>query len=336
MLEQPAIDEAALADSLRAEWGLPIRRATFLPLGADPNTAVYRAEAEDGRAYFLKLRRGPFDAVPVRLPAFLAGQGLDPVIPPLAARDGRLWARLGADTLILYPFMEGRDGYEAGLTDAQWVALGAALRRIHAAVPPPDLAGGIPRETWSPRWRDTLRAHLARIETEPPVDDVARRTAAFLRSNAGEISRLLERTGGLADDLRSRALPFVLCHADLHAWNVLIDPAGRLFIVDWDTAILAPRERDLMFPGAGLFGGRRSPREEETLFYQGYGAVQPDLAALAYYRYARVIEDLAVYCDALLLTAAGGEDREPSLRNLMANFQPGGTIALARAADPAR
>jgi len=66
---------------------------------------------------------------------------------------------------------------------------------------------------------------------------------------------------------------FILCHADIHAWNLLIDVNGRLYIVDWDTLIFAPKERDLMFVGAGLGGNGHSLQEEETLFYQGYGSI---------------------------------------------------------------
>ncbi|HSG16803.1 MAG TPA: hypothetical protein VLE70_10850 [Anaerolineae bacterium] len=50
--------------------------------------------------------------------------------------------------------------------------------------------------------------------------------------------------------------------------NVLIDAAGAFFIVDWDEAILAPKERDLMSIGGGLMGGWKSPQEEEAWFYR--------------------------------------------------------------------
>lgn len=40
-------------------WAGQIAQLTFLPLGADVNTAVYRADDAGGRAFFLKLRRGP-------------------------------------------------------------------------------------------------------------------------------------------------------------------------------------------------------------------------------------------------------------------------------------
>jgi thiamine kinase-like enzyme len=42
-----------------------------------------------------------------------------------------------------------------------------------------------------------------------------------------------------------------LCHSDIHAANLLISN-GDFFIVDWDTLIMAPKERELMFIGAGI------------------------------------------------------------------------------------
>src|SRR5207244_8410678 len=44
-----------------------------------------------------------------------------------------------------------------------------------------------------------------------------------------------------------RAGPYVICHADLHAANLLRDPAGHVFVIDWDEVMLAPKERDFIF-----------------------------------------------------------------------------------------
>ena len=52
--------------------------------------------------------------------------------------------------------------------------------------------------------------------------------------------------------LQTQAQDWVVCHADLHNGNSLIAKDGALYIVDWDTAMLAPPERDLMFVGSGL------------------------------------------------------------------------------------
>ena len=88
-----------------------------------------------------------------------------------------------------------------------------------------------------------------------------------------------------------------------------------------------------MYAGGGQFANRRTPQEEEALFYQGYGRTAVDQTALAYYRYERIIEDLAIYCEQLLLSAAGGDDREQSLHYALSNFEPHGTIEIAYQMD---
>jgi aminoglycoside phosphotransferase (APT) family kinase protein len=41
--------------------------------------------------------------------------------------------------------------------------------------------------------------------------------------------------------------PDVICHGDLHPFNVLIDPAGELTLLDWSVSAIAPRSFDLGF-----------------------------------------------------------------------------------------
>jgi spectinomycin phosphotransferase len=113
----------------------------------------------------------------------------------------------------------------------------------------------------------------------------------------------------------------------------LIGAGGGFYIVDWDAPILAPKERDLMYAGGGLMGGWYSPREEEDLFYQGYGPTAINAEALAYYRYERIIQDIAIYCEQIFGMRGGTKDREQSLRYLTSNFLPNSTIEIARRAD---
>jgi hypothetical protein len=75
-------------------------------------------------------------------------------------------------------------------------------------------------------------------------------------------------------------------------------------------------------------------RRKATLFGEPKSG-NLDTVALAYYRYERIIQEIAAYCEFIFLTREGGQDREQSLRYLQANFQPGGTIELAYRADSA-
>ena len=332
MLEPPDFETVDLAAELAHSFGLAAAEIVFLPLGADPNTAVYRVIDSARRAYFLKLR-GTFDPVSVALPDVLRAHAGARVIAPLRTRAGALACDFDRFTLILYPYVDGRDAWETGLTEAQWHVLGCALKGLHTLTPPPDLAARIRRETYAPLWRDSTRAFLGRVEHETWAERVAAQAAALLRGQRDVILDLVDRAGRLATTLREQPREAVLCHSDIHAGNVLLDAEGVLHVVDWDDPILAPKERDLMFISGGLFGGWRAPAEEEALFFAGYGDRQVDAVALAYYRYERIIVDIAVYCANLLDTEAGGDDRAQSLHYLASNFEPGQTIDLAYRAD---
>ena len=117
MLEKPELEDQKIIDCLRSEYGLGVEAIAFLPLGADQNTAVYRATTGDPADYFVKLRRGAFEDASVAVPKYLADLGMRHIIPPLATRAGRLWANLPPFKLILYPYVEGRDGFERNLSD---------------------------------------------------------------------------------------------------------------------------------------------------------------------------------------------------------------------------
>jgi spectinomycin phosphotransferase len=69
------------------------------------------------------------------------------------------------------------------------------------------------------------------------------------------------------------------------------------------------------------------------LFYQGYGQTRINTIAITYYRYERIIEDIAVYCEQIFLSTGGGEDRVHALENLKSNFLPNSTIEIAVQSD---
>lgn len=333
MLEKPAVQDAAIIACLRQEYGLAITRLEFLPLGADRNTAVYRAVTGPASAYFVKLRGGVFDEMPIIVPRLLHDQGIQPVIAPIATRSQQLWTRVDDFTLAVFPFIEGHDGYEVEMQDHHWLEFGRALKAIHAAELDPAITQRIRRETYSDQWRESVKRRLKRLDDSSFDDPIAAELVDFLKREREVITQLVRRAEALAAVLPSPSPPFVLCHADIHAANILIDTNDVFYIVDWDTLTLAPKERDLMFVGGGQFLNKRSAQAEEKLFYQGYGQVQTDPRALAYYRYERIVQDIAEFCDQILLTEAGAEDRARGLRLLAGQFLPGEVVDITFRAD---
>jgi spectinomycin phosphotransferase len=333
MLEKPDLPDDTIVACLQADYGLHVVEIAFLPLGIDPWAAVYRAVSEDYAPYFVKLRWGAFDEASVTLPRILSGLGIRQIIAPLTASTGRLWASLDGFKLILYPFVEGRNGYEVGLSDQQWVDFGRALRGVHTAAAPLELTLSIQRETYSAQWRENLKTFLERAAVETFDDPISIETAVFLKAKAGAIRDLITRAERLAQKLRAQSPEFVVCHSDLHAGNVLLDANDALYIVDWDSPILAPKERDLMSIGGGLMGDRHTPQAEEALFYRGYGQTEVDSTALAYYRYERIIQDIAVEYEEIFLSHESHSDRERALHYMKSNFLRNGIVEIAYQSD---
>lgn len=329
MLTKPDIADELILSRLQDEYTLRVTELTFLPLGADMGTAVYRVVANDGTAgtYFLKLRRG-FNEITVTVPRFLKSQGIQEILSPFETKSKQGWAKFGDYKMILYPFIEGKDGFEMELSDHLLQNLGRALKAIHSAQVPPELKQQIPQETYSAPFRESLKSFQEQVEKKTFEDPFAKKLAEFIKTKRAEITQLIERAQELAAELQTKHLEFVLCHTDIHGGNMMISDKNELYIVDWDAPILAPKERDLMFIGGGVDWIWKSEREE-AVFYEGYGKTDINLSVLAYYRYERIIQDLVAYCEALLLTIEGGADREPALETFIRNFDPGQTIEIA-------
>jgi spectinomycin phosphotransferase len=130
--------------------------------------------------------------------------------------------------LALYPMLDARPGAEVGLSPDQWRRLRAALARVHALPPAPELTRLVGREAFRPSRRELL-PRLAAAVADPDRDDpVAGELAAFWRARRDLIDALVERADRLGRRAAGVPSRTVLCHADLHTWNVLVDTDRRL------------------------------------------------------------------------------------------------------------
>ncbi|MBK9126001.1 MAG: phosphotransferase [Chloroflexi bacterium] len=199
----------------------------------------------------------------------------------------------------------------------------ARAQALPTAPLPAHVTAQIPHDTFDPVWRDKVAALLNALDWWPLDDPVTYGLADLLRERQPQIEALISHARVLAGHLRSHPLPLIVCHGDIHVGNVLITPDGTLYLVDWDTLIRAPKERDLMFVGAGLGSSDPiGPDEQAALFYEGYGSTDVDTSALAYYRCERIVEDIAAYCEQILLTLPDNADRANGLAQLAGQFTP--------------
>ena len=329
MLEKPDLSDELLIRALAQGYAIHVTALTFLPIGNDATCWVYRADAGDGRAYFLKIKRGPLYKPSLTVPRFLVEQGIDAVVAPLPARGHTLWIPVSEFILILYPFIEGPTGMEAGLSAQQWASLGAILRRVHAQQP---RMARIRRESFRPQWAEQVQAIQQCIDGNDFSDSVAAEFAACWHAHQDDIQRICARADQLGRLSAASELPFVLCHSDIHTANILVDAQGKLHLVDWDQPILAPKERDLMF---FLDSGPPAAISDPSLqqFLDGYGDLIINRVALAYYRYEWVVQEFGDNGRRVLNGDGGDIIRAEALRSFRQLFNPGDVVDAAGRAE---
>jgi len=320
-----------VSDYLSTYYGIKNAHLTLLPIGADINASVYKGETEK-QSYFIKLKRNVHHDKSSLIIELLHESGIKNIISPVKTKDGEKYLQVDNCTLIVSEFIDGTDGFSCDLKDDQWVTLGNIMRQIHNVDVPQSLQRVIRRENFSAKRRDAVRELYANIDSLSITDDISRKFTTFLKEHATVIHQLVDRAEQLEEQIQSQLPEFVLRHSDIHGGNVLLGENGKIYIVDWDDPIMAPKERDLMFIGGGVANVWNKPHELE-LFYKGYGKTKIDNTILAYYRQERIVEDIAEYSQLFFRTNEGNYSRTEAYNHFIAQFEPRGVVEIALETD---
>jgi spectinomycin phosphotransferase len=138
--------------------------------------------------------------------------------------------------------------------------------------------GGLPRrEDFALPSRAALEEALGDLATPWCSGPFGERTRDLLRRNAQSVAERLEAYDALVARVRAGPGPWVVTHGEPHRANLIRDHAGGLHLVDWDTTLFAPRERDLGM----VLDGERTGWAEYTAHA---GPVDLNEEAVALYR----------------------------------------------------
>jgi spectinomycin phosphotransferase len=233
------------------------------------------------------------------------------------------------------PWISGRQRAAGGLSKAQWRTFGELLAKVHAVRLPIELQKQVLTETYIPVAAESAR-HLQQYVSarqDDAADDLIRALIEEWRAASDRIAILLDAVEKLAAESRDRSIPGVLCHGDAHIANVLIDEHQALWLLDWDTLVIAPPVRDLMFVIDGVLADALVTAEQQAWFFEGYGRHDVDHALLAYYRCDWALQDLTDFAERVLHPEDWPDDRrEEALRFFRSLFRTTGIVELALAA----
>jgi spectinomycin phosphotransferase len=285
----------ALADG----WDLAGWTLEYAPVGAGSYhwTAALRAGRGPGERRFVTVddldgkgwlgRTGPAVLAGLRAAmdaaVTLRQAGLGFVAAPVPARTGETVRPLGhGHAITVFPYLDGSSGaWGEPLPAPERGELAAMLAALHQADP---AAVRLPRVELALPGRGELEAALAELGQPWTGGPYSERARALLASAARPVRRHLDILDHWAP--RLAAAPTVITHGEPHPGNVMRAPGG-LMLIDWDTAGLAPPERDLWLVA--------TESGDEVRRYTELTGHPVDPAALEFYRLRWALDDLSFF-----------------------------------------
>jgi hypothetical protein len=267
-----------------------------------------QGEPED--AAFQRLRAA------LRTARDLRDNGRTFVVAPVLTLDGEPLVRMnGPWGVALYPYVEG-DSFVWGefSTPAHRRGVLDLIVELHGA-PPAAFRHALVDDFGIPN-RDVLELGCQANGDVWDGGPYGLLTSTLLLENAEGIRRLLLWYDDLVKEARRLSRPMVLTHGEPHPGNTMLRPEGWL-LIDWDTTLVAPPERDLwsIDPGDGSVLGA----------YAGATGITPLPAMLDLYRLRWDLADIAVGVRQFSGTHSGTVDDEKSwdvLCSLVARLAP--------------
>ena len=296
MGNEPITGKEKLIHSVQQSYGIEIANLAFMLRGFGGD--CFRGETNDGHPYFLKLHdpvNNQMMAASSRafyLPLMyqLYNRDILPDIPhPIPTLDGALSLKIDANELVITNFIAGELVGFGELPNSVLTQLAEQVGILHRSIA--DLEFKYPFED---HFEIVFEKELVQsFNTMAALPATATAGQILLRESIlphkDQVITYLIRLKELQSYAQTAGKAKVVCHTDLHGGNLITDEEGKLYILDWENALIAPPEHDLFF-----FVGEKGFWD---LFWPNYirqfssASIDPDI--LRFYFYRRGLEDIA-------------------------------------------
>lgn len=304
MTGRPVVTERELIAWVRRDFGIDLVSCRRAGGGTDAAASTWRADARDHATLAVRVSAGTTSGV--WLAALLALRGVRGVPMPWRTLDGAAWSTRAGLRLSVSTWVSDRVASDGRVTPDQWRALGRLLAQVHGQELTGELTALVPTIDHDPVASASASARSIRdlpwtVVRHPAADDVTSALAATLAGTIDGLAQVAAVAENLAGALTFADRTLVLCHGDPHLGNVLLG-ADDVWLVDWDDAVRAPRERDLILAVGGVLTSWAVTAEQRDWFAQGYGPLDLDPDLLHYYACVRAMEDVVGFAHRVLDT----------------------------------
>lgn len=248
----PAPEDSVQGSDLARDYGVTITRLRPHPGGFDSD--CWAAD----EAWFVKMWRRREPPTGLSLLRDLSAAGL-PVPAPIPTVTGELHATLRGRPYAVFPYVRGRTA-----SRADWRQTAQALKRVQA----------LEQVDLPPSTMDEPEIWQLRERLDHP----------WIENRREEVAESIVRLEQAIGRAKAKAVRHVVCHLDFGGSNLILNDGEVAAIVDWEQAVLGPREHDVWIAAEG---------DRCALFLAEYGARDLDINHIEYALQARALRDLA-------------------------------------------
>lgn len=174
----------------------------------------------------------------VYLPFLADASELEGWVPQtIPTLDGQMWAETDRFLTILDDYITGETLGATPLSPKQAAQLGTILGRLHQIRPVPGQLEPV-RENFAVPFCGKLQNLLQHKTAANVPDDILQ----ILSQYEQPLKWLTQRLQRVSEQQKTRNLPLVPCHTDIHGWNLM--QGEHLILIDWEGLRYAPIEAD--------------------------------------------------------------------------------------------
>lgn len=308
--------DLAIKNRIEQDYGLQIHNIEAAPRTfvaetwfITTNLGKYFVKVVDKQLFIPEIIRG--------LPALNAMHkaGIERINSLVHTTSGELHIMHDAILIALFNVIEAEQSYE--YSEA---ALGELIASINQITPKIDVF--IPEETYEYEYKQQFESQLdgilsGQLATDPILADMQE----VLKTYQERISMQYSRFSELTKQMKELNLPKVITHGDAGG-NTLMKSPTDVYLIDWDSILLAPAERDMWVPTHDFLDGYRKVIPN----------FEPNKTSLDFYTLMYYFRALAQYF-AEIISDKSEEHRKKNLDGLENTFSDGWMLPYLKKAD---
>ncbi len=316
------VDNKLICNMLLKHWSLKITSVHFIPVG--DSAYSYKLSSETGINYYLKIvdlqttggrRTAAHMEFSLPLQRFVSEHASFQLSAPAPQYTLQKTLSASHDLLFfaLYTFIDGTtlsDSYP--MPDTLVHRIGQTLATLHMLQIPAALQLRSPQDHLTASFEETLLADLAAVESITARDAMyLQQLKELMQSWQTYIQVFLNHSYEYKRKALQKKLSRVVCHGDPWGGNIISSSSGQLILLDWESSVVAPVERD-------AYNYMGYNHEDFAAFTAGYHTIRAEpvhwnIHLLAYYAYRHQLRNLATWLHNLLHETYNDEQRANDL-----------------------